>query len=125
MIDEKKLIKDIEKLSLKDSMEYMACGCTVEQYENDIGYIYKKVIDLIKSQNKVGEWIPVEKRTPENFEPVDITFTFETFFGETEYCSSVAKYDGYCWWDTYGEVIDGTVIAWKPRSKPMIKKTKK
>lgn len=55
MIDEKKLIKDIEKLSLKDSMEYMACGCTVEQYENDIGYIYKKVIDLIKSQSKVGE----------------------------------------------------------------------
>lgn len=125
MIDEKKLIKDIEKLSLKDSTEYMACGCTVEQYENDIGYIYKKVIDLIKSQNKVGEWILIEERTPENFEPVDITFTFETFFGEIKYLSSVAKYDGYFWWDTYGEVIDGDVIAWKPRSKPMIKKIKK
>lgn len=125
MIDEKKLIKDIEKLSLKDSMEYMVCGCTVEQYENDIGYIYKKVIDLIKSQSEVGEWIPVEERTPENFEPVDITFTFETFFGELGYISSVAKYDGYVWWDTYGEVIDGNVIAWKPRSKPMIKKIKK
>ena len=122
MIDEKKLIKDIEKLSLKDSMEYMACGGTVEQYENDVGYIYKKVIDLIKSQSKVREWIPVEERTPENFEFVNITFTFETFFDETEYCSSVAKYDGYCWWDTYGEVMDADVIAWKPLSKPMIKK---
>lgn len=125
MIDKKKLIKDIEKLSLKDSVEYMSCGCTVEQYENDIGYVYKKVIDLIKSQSKVGEWIPVEERIPENLEYVDITFTYVTFFGEIGYHSSVAKYDGDFWLDTYGEVIDGDVIAWKPRSKPMIKKTKK
>lgn len=50
MINENKLIKEIEKISIKDSIEYMSCGCTVSQYEKDIGYIYKKIIDLIKTK---------------------------------------------------------------------------
>lgn len=34
MINENKLIEEIEKISIKDSIEYMSCGCAVSQYEN-------------------------------------------------------------------------------------------
>lgn len=34
MINENKLIEEIEKISIKDSIEYMSCGCAVSQHEN-------------------------------------------------------------------------------------------
>lgn len=66
MIDEKMLIKEIEKINLERSMEYMSCGCTVEQYKKDIGFIFEEVINVINDQPKVMEFISVEERLPEN-----------------------------------------------------------
>lgn len=69
MINENKLIEEIEKISIKDSIEYMSCGCTVSQYEKDIGYIYKKIIDLIKNEEKQMNVFQYrkEKNDEENF----------------------------------------------------------
>lgn len=106
MIDEKKLIERLESIQKND------CKTLMEIVWFD------GILAIIESQPKVGEWIPVEEGLPESLEFVDITFTYETFFGEIGYMSSVAKYDGYVWWNTDGDIVDENVIAWKPRSDP-------
>lgn len=123
MIDENKLIEEIKSmvrpLLTPDGTAYF--DDAIQAHDETI----IDVLNAIEQQPKVGEWIPVEERTPENFEFVDITFTFETFFGEIGYISSVAKYDGYVWWDTDGDIVDGNVIAWKPRPEPYRKEDNK
>lgn len=119
MIDEKKLKKELAELSMK--CPYSVLDDRFALYTE----CFEKAMNLVKEQPKVGEWIPVEERTPENLEFVDITFTCETFFGETEYFSSIAQYDGYVWWNTDGDILDEDVIAWKPRSEPYRKEDNK
>lgn len=53
MIDEKKLIEDIEYY----------ISHTSEQ--SDEHYAYKKCKELVERQPKVGEWIPVSERLPD------------------------------------------------------------
>ena len=116
MINENKLIEEIEKISIKDSIEYMSCGCTVSQYEKDIGYIYKKIIDLIKNEEKVNEWIAIEEKFPEENEYVDITFIYKDDDDiDYDYYADVARYYCQMWLDGHGMPIIGNVIVWKPR----------
>lgn len=124
MIDENKLIEEIEKISIKDSIEYMSCGCTVSQYEKDIGYIYKKIIDLIKNEEKVNEWIAIEEKFPEENEYVDITVLYKDEGIECQYDTDIARYYCQMWLDGHGMPIIGNVIAWKPRPEPYRKENK-
>ena len=63
MIDEKKLIEKIEKmvipLSTPDGSESIDIGI------NGYNECLVDVLETIKEQPKVGEWIPVEERLPE------------------------------------------------------------
>lgn len=64
MIDEKKLIEKIEKmvipLSTPDGNESIDIGI------NGYNECLVDVLETIKEQQKVGEWIPVEERLPKN-----------------------------------------------------------
>lgn len=64
MIDEKKLIERLETLKL--FLFHDECG----RQNISVG----KIIDLLKNAEKVGEWIPVSERLPEDLTPVNITW---------------------------------------------------
>lgn len=58
MIDENLLINKLDKIKNKliNSNKLIA---------NDKGYFVEKIIEIVKNEPKVGEWIPVEERLPE------------------------------------------------------------
>lgn len=60
MIDEKKLIEEIEKIDLHGRMREYA-GLRV-------------AVDIIKNQPKVGDWIPCSERLPENDNYILLSF---------------------------------------------------
>ncbi len=64
MIDEKGLIERLE--TLKRFLFHNECG----RQNISVG----KIIDLLKNAEKVGEWIPVSERPPEDLTPVNITW---------------------------------------------------
>ena len=136
MIDEKKLIEEIES------------------YRGDI--FTDEIIELIKQQPKVGDWIPVSERHPKNEEEVEITYTCKDHeTGEISYFTARAIHedgtmnteDSDYWWDNtdnweyeeekdayiipegwwesvrfsesegYG-IVDMPVIAWRPLPAP-------
>ena len=69
MIDEKKLIEDIlqHENVLASANHVYKSGYRDRQYE---------IIDTIKRQPKVGEWIPVSDRLPEEYESVLLSTNF-------------------------------------------------
>ena len=64
MIDEKKLKKELAELSLK--CPYSVLDERFALYTE----CFEKAICLLKEQPKVGEWIPVEERFPEDNQAV-------------------------------------------------------
>lgn len=59
MIDENLLIKKLDKIKNKliNSNKIIA---------SNKGYFVEKIIEIVKNEPKVGEWIPVEERLPKN-----------------------------------------------------------
>lgn len=119
MIDEKKLIKDLEewKNESPDTEEESIWNNAINQ-----------CIREVNRQPKVGEWIPVEEGLPEEHEIVDITYVSEIYEykddGDIFYIERVtgtAYYKDEKWFDEYDEYILEDVIAWKPRPEPYIK----
>lgn len=117
MIDEKKLIKELEKIYETDEENI---DCTL----SDFAY---HVFDCIKQQPKVGEWIPVSERLPEMHRedmeaegeyymisnPVIVTDGQQIYIAEYE-----ADMDyRYGWHSLDGEDYDN-IIAWMPLPKP-------
>ena len=143
MIDEKKLIEDIEK-------EFDGV-CT---YDVSPSQVVQDFTDIVDRQPKVGVWIPVSERLPKNEQEVEVTYVqYHWEVGEPPCSTCRAFYtDGtittedsvYVWDDTdnfeYNEnldvyiipkgwweavsfaekfcYIDKTVIAWRPLPKP-------
>ena len=113
MIDEKKLIADMEKLPFihgrydkKNANPHFISG---------VESMYEMIKELIKSQPKVGEWIPCSEwmscnaRLPKYGEDVEVT----TKDGDR----LIGHYAGGCWYDS----IDWNYIrvaAWKEPSEP-------
>ena len=129
MIDEKKLIEEIKSmvrpLLTPDGTAYF--DDAIQAHNETI----VDVLNTIEQQPKVGEWIPVEEGLPEENEIVDITY--ETYINKyesgvmtiiTESLTGIAYHKNGKWFDEYDEVIIDDIVAWKPRSKPMIKKQK-
>lgn len=137
MIDEKKLIKFIEesgdenrKMWGKIDSEYFFGGMNA----------YSSIIAYIEDMPKVGEWIPVTERLPEECEAVNVTWVNhnpESYYAEMKSKPNVdtaVYYAGHWyWWNCviqdilkeYGEgfeadKIDGNieVTAWQPLPEP-------
>lgn len=117
MIDEKKLIEDIEK-----EIEF-AMKCNMP----DIVAGMRQIASVIEEQPKIGEWIPCSERLPEMHRedmeaegeyymisnPVIVTDGQQIYIAEYE-----ADMDyRYGWHSLDGEDYDN-IIAWIPLPKP-------
>lgn len=99
MIDEKKLIEEIES------------------YRGDI--FADEIVELIKNQPKVGEWIPADN-PPKTFndrgQSEDVLLKLKWFDGDISYC--VGWYSKSVGWTDDSENTE--VIAWMPLPSPYI-----
>lgn len=117
MIDEKKLIEELEKIFETDEENI---DCTL----SDFAY---HVFDCIKAQPKFGEWIPCSERLPEMHRedmeaegeyymisnPVIVTDGQQIYIAEYE-----DDIDYRCDWHGFdGEDYDN-IIAWMPLQEP-------
>lgn len=118
MIDEKKLIEKIQERIEIHKKDYQA----FKNYSGDrkIKDIAKwdectVISDLIKNQPKVGEWIPVSERLPNDIAIHEVTARFRNGIVYTEF----AYYDELReeWWKFDDDSIVN-VIAWKETSEP-------
>ena len=109
MIDEKKLIEDIlqHENVLASANHVYKSGYRDRQYE---------IIDTIKRQPKVGEWIPCSERLPENISTVIVQLkevekpTLGWFGNLTGWRLTENDYLG---------LTGFSVIAWQPLPEPM------
>ena len=95
MIDEKKLIEELEK------------QCP-DWKSSEIGYLVKGTIndciEIIKRQPKVGEWIPVSERLPYEYQDDILLYTGK--LGEVDTCC-------FNWFIDH---LDD-MVAWQPLPK--------
>ena len=116
MIDEKKLIEKIKERIEMHKKDYQA----FKNYSGDrkIKDIAKRdectvIIDLIKSQPKVGEWIPVSVNKPQRQDSKNTIIEF--YFVSTKRGNVRLGFrdeDGE-WLTEHGNIISN-VIAWMP-----------
>ena len=97
MIDEKKLIEDIEKeieFAMKCNMPAMVAGM-------------RQIASIIENQPKTGEWIPCSERLPEK---------------EGKYLVTLDKWNIVSFADfknlKYNPHFNAPVIAWQPLPEP-------
>ena len=125
MIDEKKLIEEIEDRlgDWEDAAgEYRRIGDEegVAIYERRAVEL-KVVLKKIQKQPKVGEWIPCSERLPEEEEPVLVQW--EKY---DRYLNITTTYLDVMWLDdaeekvfeTINGVPNGKVVAWQPLPEP-------
>lgn len=114
MIDEKKLIKELEKIYETDEENI---DCTL----SDFAY---HVFDCIKQQPKVGEWIPVSERLPNKEEYLKDDGRFMLDDGNRRYQGLFDIYDGKFKFTkhisglNYELFEDNCVFAWMPLPEP-------
>ena len=114
MIDEKKLIEELEKIFETDEENI---DCTL----SDFAY---HVFDCIKQQPKVGEWIPVSERLPNKEEYLKDDGRFMLDDGNRRYQGLFDIYDGKFKFTkhisglNYELFEDNCVFAWMPLPEP-------
>ena len=97
MIDEKKLIEEIKYLLFNSEML------------SPRWFAINEMLEIIKRQPEVGEWIPCSERLPETSQDLEVTCKNGGRF--------VAYYTGKNWYHCItNAVVD--VIAWKEPSAP-------
>ncbi len=101
MIDENLLIKKLDKIKNKliNSNKVIA---------SNKGYFLEKIIEIVKNEPKVGEWIPVEDRLPKNGGAYLITAINDCggVYMDVSYYDS--QYKSF----SYDGVEDDNAIAW-------------
>lgn len=119
MIDEKKLIEKIEKmfvpLSTPDGSE------SIDIRINGYNECLVDVLETIKEQPKVGEWISCSDRLPEPYKVVLLCYI--GFNDKVAYSDGIAlvDYSGNWIWafdENYEDEIKNDVIAWQPLPVP-------
>ena len=119
MIDEKKLIKELEKIFETDEQNI---DCTL----SDFAY---HVFDCIENQPKVGEWIPCSERLPKELECNGHIDPSEYVLVYIYYCQNCvnngcqvsrywksSKLHENPWIDL--QCKEENVVAWKPLPEP-------
>lgn len=114
MIDEKKLIEELEKIFETDEENI---DCTL----SDFAY---HVFDCIKVQPKIGEWIPCSERLPNKEEYLKDDGRFMLDDGNRRYQGLFDIYDGKFKFTkhisglNYELFEDNCVVAWQPLPEP-------
>lgn len=97
MIDEKKLIEEIKYLLFNSEML------------SPRWFAINEMLEIIKRQPEVGEWIPCSERLPKTSQDLEVTCKNGGRF--------VAYYTGKNWYHCItNAVVD--IIAWKEPSEP-------
>lgn len=123
MIDEKKLIEKIEKmfvpLSTPDGSE------PIDIRINGYNECLVDVLETIKEQPKVGEWIPIEEREPSCSCTCLTWVKAKTTYSQYEKCVLANYYDGF--FDVFpfdvfpyidDEPNEVQILAWQPLPEP-------
>ena len=114
MIDEKKLIEDIEKeieFAVKCNMPDMVAGM-------------RQIASIIENQPKIGEWIPCSERLPNKEEYLKDDGRFMLDDGNRRYQGLFDIYDGKFKFTkhisglNYELFEDNCVVAWMPLPEP-------
>ena len=124
MIDEKKLIEDIEKeieFAMKCNMPAMVAGM-------------RQIASVIEEQPKIGEWIPCSERLPDDRDNRFYMCTVENHEEDPPmFCQYEEEYGFGFWNDIYDEHTLGfvdsefktneelgyeKVVAWQPLPEP-------
>lgn len=107
MIDENLLIKKLDKIKNKliNSNKVIA---------SNKGYFAEKIIEIVKNEPKVGEWIPVEERLPKHYGQYLITAIndYEGIY------MAISSYDSQYKSFSSDGVEDDIAIAWMDLPKP-------
>lgn len=136
MINENRLIELLEEEILRiDTESKPGCGNLYGRDASVMKNTLNFVIDLINEQPKVGEWIPVEERLPEDLMTVNVTWfnrkpqTYYSYIKDKPFVDTALRFNGkWYWWSVvtedilreYGEsVMDEIdngieVLAWRP-----------
>lgn len=104
MIDEKKLIEDIEKeieFAMKCNMPAMVAGM-------------RQIASVIENQPKIGEWIPCSERLPEE-SGTYIVNAIENHIVHVTFAKWMPRIKR---WNLTGSRSYWKVIAWMPLPKP-------
>ena len=114
MIDEKKPIEDI--LQYENVLAPANHICKIRYRDRQ-----DETIDIIDSQPKVGEWIPVSERLPDNADE-DVLITVNGTYKNITYEDAImlAVYDKDEGWiiDGYEYWLTAQVTAWQPLPEP-------
>lgn len=117
MIDEKKLIKAIFRTPSEEAKRQQSCLYADGYFDGKIQR-EKEIVDIINAQPK-ADWIPCEKRLPENLEQVLVWYEY---FRYGDYNCMYQTYgigyhlDGFWSGDVSGR--DARCIAWQPLPEP-------
>lgn len=127
MINENRLIDELRKSNL-----HHASNSREEA-------LLDRTIRIVLEQPKVGEWIPVEERLPEDLMTVNVTWvnrkpqTYYSYIKDKPFVDTALRFNGkWYWWSVvtedisreYGEsVMDEIdngieVLAWRPLPDP-------
>ena len=104
MIDEKKLLEEIER-SMNDNMH------TDGKIHMNHVYEHQHFMRMVNSQPKVGEWIPCSERLPEEGEKVIACNKNGEI--ETAYFYPSEELSGATIWCA-NDVMFTNIVAWKP-----------
>lgn len=122
MIDEKKLIDDIEsrfKYWENKAVLYDEAGDTVNMDICDGKALELRcLIKLIKKQPQIGEWIPCSERLPEPYESVLVTAKMVGDSYPLTYQGARCGSGNSFVLSGVGNPADYTITAWQPKPEP-------
>lgn len=109
MIDEKKLVEKLNKITFKAEVRNSCYkGARTEKM-----LCYEDVMSIINKQPKFGEWIPVSKRLPPK--PEEYHMHEKSYIVQERYVLEpyTAYWDGEKWTNILDDVLTD-IIAWQP-----------